>query len=107
MPSSDETWLFSLPIFTNSSKRVAYRMFLRSVVKILKKGVAQPQENENFHLQTDFDQNLWQGCLRHVPDGADEKLRKRGRTAPKMGIFSFFKPRELYHFCLPTDFDQI
>ncbi len=79
----------SLPIFTNSSTRVAYGTFFRSPVKILKKGVAQPQENENFYLQTDFDQNLWKGCLRHVPDGAGEKLRKRGRTAPKMGILSF------------------
>ncbi len=85
----------SLPIFTNSSTRVGYGMFLRALVKFLKKGVAQPLKKKNFYLQTDFDPNLWKGCLRHVPDGAGEKLRKRGRTAPKMGIFSFFESPEL------------
>ncbi len=35
----------SLQIFTNSSTRVAFGTFFRSLVKILKKGVAPPPEN--------------------------------------------------------------
>jgi hypothetical protein len=51
-------------------------MFFKSLIKILKKGVAQPAEKQNCCLPTDFHQTLKEGCLRHVRDGADEKLRK-------------------------------
>jgi hypothetical protein len=70
-------------------------MFFKSLLKILEKGVAQPPENWNFCLPTDIHRTLWEGCLRHVRDGAGEKLRKRDRTAPKMAIwcFSIYKLR--------------
>jgi hypothetical protein len=70
-------------------------MFFKSLMKILEKGVAQPPKNQNFYLPTDFHQTLWEGCVRHIRDGAGEKLRKRGRTVPKEGIFGFSIPPEL------------
>ncbi len=92
----------SQPIFTNSSTRVTYEMFFRSLAKILKKGVAPPPEIKIFYLPTDFHRNLEAGCLRDVPHGAGEKLRKRGRAAEKWKFLVFDYPQTSKIFVFQT-----
>jgi hypothetical protein len=66
-------------------------MFFKSLVKILEKGSHNPQRSKVFIYKP----ILTKIYGKVVGDGAGDKLRNRGRTTSKVGIFGFSIPPEL------------